>query len=133
MPFHRFRQMARIAAVTASLVLLAPTALAQRNLSFLRDSPVSKFNDEDFKLLRAAAAQLLDGGLENVSQEWKNPKSGNRGSVQVLRVFKATDGRDCRMLRIENHAKTLSSTSDMSVCRHPQRGWLLDAEARPAG
>ena len=123
--------MAGIAAVAASLALLAPIALAQRNLSFLRDSPVSKFNDEDFRLLRAAAAQVLDGGLENVSQGWKNPKSGNWGSVQVLRVFNATDGRDCRMLRVDNHSKTLSSTSDMSVCRHPQRGWLLDAEARP--
>jgi hypothetical protein len=133
MPSHRFRRIAGIAAVAWSLTLLAPAAVAQRNLSFLRDSPVSKFNDEDFKLLRAAAAQVLDGGVENASQDWKNAKSGNWGSVQVLRVFKASDGRDCRMVRVENHAKTLSSTSDMSVCRHPQRGWLLDAEARPPG
>ena len=41
------------------------------------------------------------------------------------------DGRDCRRLKVENHAKTLKGVSNMTVCADPQGKWLIDADARP--
>jgi hypothetical protein len=52
--------------------------------------------------------------------------------IKLLDVFASTDGRDCRRLRIDNHAKSLKGSTKQIVCADPDGKWMLDAGARPA-
>jgi hypothetical protein len=76
----------------ALLVLLAVHASAT-NLSFLKDSPVSYFNERDVELMMAAADEALSDDSHNATREWKNEETGNFGRMEVLGAFNAGDGR----------------------------------------
>ena len=113
-------------------VVQLPPAWGQGNMSFLLNTPVEKFNDEDFARLKAAALAVLEHPGPGAKQAWDNAATGNSGTITMLQSFTTEDGRECHKLHIENHAKALSGASDMSVCRGADRRWLMDPEAVPA-
>jgi hypothetical protein len=113
------------------IVQLSP-AFGQSNMRFLLNTPVEKFNDEDFARLKAAALALLDHPSPGAKQSWDNAATGNSGTLTLLQSFSTADGRECHKLHIENHAKALNGASDMNVCRGADHRWLMDPEAEPA-
>ena len=113
-----------------SIVQLSP-AYGQ-NMRFLLNTPVEKFNDEDFARLKAAALTVLDHPGPGAKQSWDNAATGNSGTITLLQSFSTADGRECHKLHIENRAKALYGASDMNVCRGADRHWLMDPEATPA-
>jgi len=121
--------------LAALLVLVAcagPTAFAQTNLGDLRDAPSGKFTPEDFEMLWAAVDDVSRGKQIGAVKKWENSATGSGGAIKLLNVFTTGDGRDCRRLRIDNHAKSLKGSSKQIVCAGPDGKWILDAEARPA-
>jgi hypothetical protein len=117
------------------LVLAAsagPAALAQTNLGDLRDAPSGKFKAEDFDMLWAAVDEVSRGKTIGAVKKWENPATGNGGAIKLLKVFTSTDGRDCRGLRIDNHAKSLKGSTKQVVCADADGKWILDAGAHPA-
>jgi hypothetical protein len=116
---------------TSMLALCALTAHAQSNLSFLRNTPLAYFNDADTKLMRAAAAKVLEQGQEGAHEEWANPATGNGGAITLLSQFKSPDGRPCHQVRVENHAKAMENTSIMSVCKSTDGRWKLEPAKPP--
>ena len=66
------------------------------------------------------------------AKTWENTATGNGGTIKLLKVFTSTDGRDCRRLRIDNHAKSLKGSTKQIVCATPEGKWMLDAGAQPA-
>jgi hypothetical protein len=121
------------AAVMALLVLGASvtgTAPAQTNLGDLRDAPSSKFQPADFDLLWATIDEVSRGKVGD-ARSWKNAATGNGGTIKLLKVFTSTDGRHCRRLRMDNHAKSLKGSTEQIVCASPEGKWVLDADARP--
>jgi len=122
----------------AALVLLAlgvcaaPVALSQTNLGDLRDAPSGKFTPQDFDMLWAAVDEVSRGKVIGAVKKWENAATGNGGAIKLLDVFASTDGRDCRRLRIDNHAKSLKGSTKQIVCADPEGKWMLDAGARPA-
>ena len=50
---------------------------------------------EDIAMINQAARQALDGEAVGTVVEWSNDKSGNAGSVTLLRNFEH-EGRECR-------------------------------------
>jgi 17 kDa common-antigen outer membrane protein len=109
----------------------AGTASAQTNLGDLRDAPSSKFQSADFDLLWATVDEV-SRGKAGATKSWENGATGNGGTIKLLKVFTSIDGRDCRQLRIDNHAKSLKGSSKQIVCATPEGKWMLDAGAQPA-
>ena len=109
-----------------------PAVLAQTNLGDLRDAPSGKFTPQDFDLLWAAVDEVSRGKTIGAVKKWENAATGNGGVIKLLDVFASTDGRDCRRLRIDNHAKSLKGSTKQIVCADPDGKWMLDAGARPA-
>lgn len=120
--------------VTLLVVAFAGAALAGRsgggNYGWLAETPIAKFNKDDKKLLHDAAAEVI-AAQPGFTRTWENPATGNGGTLTLLAVFDSPDGRPCRQVRVQNHAKGLTGDSKVSVCKHPTRGWLLDTEEPP--
>jgi hypothetical protein len=121
-----------VAAMIALSVGAASMSLAQTNLGDLRDAPSGKFKPEDFDMLWAAVDEVSRGKTIGAVKTWENAATGNGGAIKLLNVFTSTDGRDCRRLRIDNHAKSLKGSTKQIVCADPEGKWVLDAGAKPA-
>jgi len=76
----RFRTIPLLAFATLS-VLGPLRADAAAGLRFLRESPLSRFTEQDFDLLRSAALVVLDSESSDASQDWANEATGNSGKI----------------------------------------------------
>jgi hypothetical protein len=123
--------MKRALAALFAVGVLASPALAQSNLGELRDSPTSKFTPQDFEMFWAAVYEISRDKKPGDTRTWENAATGNGGTLKLLNVFTSTDGRDCRRLRVDNHAKSLKGSSKQIVCASPDGKWLLDSAATP--
>jgi surface antigen len=113
------------------LALACGNAAAQSNLTFMKDSPVSRFNAEDMRLMQEAGKAVLDSTEPSATREWSNPKSKHSGKVTLEQTF-SFESRDCRRLRVENRAGGMQSNTLVPVCRNAQGRWAVDTRARPA-
>jgi len=123
------------AALAAALLICAcagSVAWAQTNLGDLRDAPSAKFKPEDFDLLWATVDEVSRAKTVGTAKKWENTATGNGGTIKLLKVFTSTDGRDCRRLRVDNHARSLKGSTKQIVCATPEGKWMLDAGAQPA-
>jgi hypothetical protein len=119
-------------AIAWAALLACSFAFAQSNLGYLRDAPSGRFNAQDFELFWAAVDEVSASKKPGTTKSWENSATGNGGTIKVLNVFTSTEGRDCRRLHVENHAKSLKGASTQNVCAHSDGTWLLDADAKPA-
>src|SRR5262249_48915490 len=94
------------------------------NLSFLHDSAMSEFNDEDVRLLTDAFNAVVADQKTPVSRKWKNDASGNSGELRALAAFPGPKGEACKRVRITNQAKKYSGKATYTVCKMPE-GWQL--------
>lgn len=119
------------AALAAVVLCAAMTTAFAANLGFLDKSPISYFTTEDMDLMHGNALKALDADATS-KQSWSNAKTGASGWAQVREQFTTSDGTPCKRLRIVNKAKGLSSEATYTVCKHPDRGWAMHADAEPA-
>jgi len=119
---------------SACCVLLAATGHAQ-NLNFLKTAPIRQFTDEDVTLMMNNADEVLAAQEPAAKREWSNPKTGASGAAEIKGVFVGSDGAPCKRLRVVNKAKNKTDASDVTytLCKHDERGWLLNTQAKPAG
>jgi hypothetical protein len=122
----RARCLALIAGCTAAI------AASAGNLSFLANSPVSYFTQEDMDLMQENSMTVLDAPGASPKHSWSNTKTGASGWAQVRGQFTSSDGVPCKRLRIVNKAKGLESDATYSVCKYADRGWAFNADATPA-
>jgi surface antigen len=122
----------------ATLVVLAmfgcSSGFAQGgNLGFLKGAPVTYLNADDIKLMREAAAAVLNSSDPGATRTWQNPSTSSSGKIEALSSFNTEDHRECRKLRLEIHTTRGGDGSQaMKVCRSPGGKWLTDPDARPA-
>jgi hypothetical protein len=119
-------------AFAALLGVSGPLVYAQTNLGDLRDAPSGKFTAQDFDMLWATVDEVSRTKKAGTVKSWQNEATGSGGTIKLLNVFTSTDGRDCRRLRIDNHAKSLKGSTKQIVCADADGKWILDAGARPA-
>jgi surface antigen len=113
-----------------ALGLVPVAAAAQSNLRFLRDTPISRFNDADMRLMFEAGRAALDSGEPGAMREWRNEKTRHSGRITVQRQF-TFETRDCRRLQVENRARSMESQTVLSVCRDLKGAWKIDSQALP--
>ena len=124
------RSQARRAVLLA--LFLAPSGVgAATNLGFLKNAPIGQFKEEDMKMMRAAADDLLREDTKGASREWHNDKTGNSGRLEILDVFTSEDGRHCKKLLVVTRAKSQEQQSSYPLCAAPDGRWLIDTEAAP--
>ena len=119
----------------AALALLAGSAAltaAAGNLSFLDNSPLAYFKPEDHDLMRQNAFKVLDATDAQTKQSWSNANTGASGWAQVRGQFTGSDGAPCKRLRVVNKARGLQSDATYTVCKYPDRGWVVNTDATPA-
>ena len=101
--------------------MVAVSAHAQAgNLGFLDKSPLSKFNDKDIELSQAALGKALAASEPGQAFDWENPATGAGGKTTLKQTFER-DGRPCRVVTIANHAKSLKSGGDYTMCKSGER------------
>lgn len=102
------------AAVAFGALATGSAALAQvANYGFLRNTPISRFNEQDFKLYRAAVTQALVAPELGVPVTWRNDRSGSEGSVTA----REGERPGCRVVVMENRHKALSARSEQQLCK----------------
>ena len=92
----------------------------------LAGGAIGKRLDERDKILMA---QTTQGALENspsgTAVEWRNPDSGNRGTIVPSRAYKSTHGRYCREFK---QAIIISGRLKMgygTACRQLDGSWRI--------
>jgi hypothetical protein len=116
-------------ALACAVIPIRATAV---NPSFLGNTPLNFFQPEDFALMKKSAQEVLDSTQPSAKQSWSNPKTGASGFAQAAGQFKTADGTLCKRLRIYNKAGGLENVATYPVCKYPDRGWVINADARPA-
>jgi len=105
------------------LVLTGLPALAS-NLGFLRDTPMSYFNDADMKLFRETLARTLSEGKDNEAHRWDNPKTKSSGEITPLKT-ETSPGKMCREVQIVNTAKGQTAKSVYTFCKEQGGDWKV--------
>jgi surface antigen len=101
--------------VAAALVVAGGTALAA-GLGFLADSPVSRFNEEDLRLMNGAVDRALASAELGMPLRWANSVTSSSGEVTPQRAFDR-GGRPCRELKVVNRHRALEDSGIYVLCR----------------
>lgn len=123
--------MHRAALPALLLLLLSAAPAAAQNMSFLGNSPIAYFTDEDMKLFHATGLSVLEASNSGKTQKWENPATGASGKIKVLKAFVAADGRTCKRLGIYNKARGVEGQSKLTLCKAADGHWRVDTDTQP--
>ncbi len=90
------------------------------NYSFLVDSPVSYFTNQDWDIYKSAEQKAIHSA-DGVKVTWKNPASGAWGYFIPSQTRKES-GTVCRTMRVVSNAKARSGEAAYKVCKY-SNGW----------
>ncbi|MDX1432538.1 MAG: RT0821/Lpp0805 family surface protein [Gammaproteobacteria bacterium] len=110
-----------------SIVLLATLCAPSQasNLRFLEYSPSAYFNDEDWKLMRAAVSDALDNKPAGETVTWRNDDTGHHGAITPLESFEQFN-TTCRKVRVSNEAGDVKATRLVNLCKDIKSGeWKI--------
>ena len=78
--------------------------------------------DEDFELVYEASGKLLESDNQKI-QSWRNPKTGNEGSLTVLKSYRY-NGEDCKTIQMLFKTKNGSEDStNKDICKNSEGQW----------
>jgi hypothetical protein len=111
----------------AVFLLAQPYTTLAAGLGFLKNSAAGYFDQEDIELMIGNASRVLEATDPHATRDWSNPKSGNFGRAEVLRVFTGLDGVLCKQVRVSNNVTRgdIEDQATYTVCKYFDRGWLL--------
>lgn len=89
-------------------------------------SQVGKSLDAQDKMLAEKTSQnVLESQASGSKVEWKNPDTGNSGSVTPTRTFKNREGRYCREYTQEVKIGDQIEKAYGTACRQPDGHWKI--------
>jgi len=110
-----------ITTIFTGLMILLPQANAV-GMGWLKDAPIRYFSEKDNEIMMSTIQAALDDGEDGASYDWKNPDSGNFGSVMLIDKLEH-DGQTCRHAQIKNSARGNAATSKFLFCRQSNGKW----------
>jgi hypothetical protein len=126
------RRWAAFGLLIALACAVIPICATAGNYSFMNNSPLSFMEPDDVALMKKNALEALDAGKLNAKHPWSNPKTGASGFAQITGEFTTADGTPCKRLRLFNKAGGMANVATYPVCKYSGRGWVINADARPA-
>ena len=93
------------------------------------DKDVAKqLTEKDIELMAEVGNKAYKSGKLNKERRWKNPDSGNSGSITLIRKFQL-QGAECieTRLRISNKRKELMDELN-NYCLDEEGKWVLDKD-----
>lgn len=106
-------------ALAASCATTSPSQSTGPN-----DEPLyQKMSDDDVALADAAVQRSLESQLSEETLSWRNPASGNSGSVTPLRTYRASSGVYCREYREMLFVSNESESYREVACRRDGGFW----------
>lgn len=102
--------------ILVGALLACGGAAAQVGLGFLAETPVSRFNDADLRLMNGAIDKALSTAEVGTTVRWANEATSSSGEVTAQRAFEQT-GRPCRDLRVVNRHRRLENSGVYTLCR----------------
>ena len=115
-----------IALLSIALLALGAGATLASNVTFMRNSPLSKMTSDDLALMRTTMRESLDKGADGTSQRWENPATGASGVVTPLKSYQR-EGVACRTVEIFNEAQGFSGRTRHDFCKQPDGAWAAPA------
>ena len=94
------------------------------NLRFLRNTPISRFNEQDNQLLQAAFVKAMNEEPDGSQVEWRNDRTGAGGTITPTGSFER-QGAKCRKAQFTTYYKTLNGGGEYSFCQNAQGTWQL--------
>lgn len=102
----------------------AASALAQ-TMGFLNYSPVSYFNDEDWRVMQEAIRDAMENNPDGETRIWENPGTGHKGRITPLKTYQDF-GTTCRRTRFFTEAGGTSGTSVFNLCKDAEQdAWKI--------
>lgn len=118
-------------AVVAATLLAAAPATWSVNTWFIEDTPLGTMTQEDRELYKRALDEALKSGNVGETKEWKNPETGNFGSVKVIKDFTRQESA-CRRVETFAQTKELKNRARWSFCKQPSGEWkIVTGDAAP--
>ena len=113
----------------SALVLGATLALGMQsafanNLSFLKQTPMAAFTEQDHALMMQNVESVLADAHTPAKREWNNPQTGHSGTTETLLAFSGPKGESCKRLRVINKAGSRDSKATYTLCKG-DAGWQL--------
>jgi surface antigen len=102
--------------MVAAALIAGSGAAAAAGLGFLAETPLSRFDEEDLKLMNSAVEQALASAKLGAPVRWANGKTASSGEVTPQRAFDR-GGRPCRDLRVVNRHRRLEASGVYTMCR----------------
>lgn len=99
--------------------------------SFLKDAPVSHFNNEDINIFIKAATAALNEASDGELRDWSNPKTGSSGSIKPLDTVEGINGK-CRTVQFTSSYKTLSASGQNTLCKQADGSWKVPSPGKKA-
>lgn len=104
--------------------LMRPEVGAGAVWNGLKDSPISKFTEQDMTYFEAARTEALEKRADGESVSWANPETGNSGTVTPIRTYERAGSR-CRVLEIVNRAGKQRGESRFNFCEQTNGEWKV--------
>jgi surface antigen len=102
--------------ILAGALLACGGVAAQVGIGFLAETPMSRFNEADLKLMNGAIERALSAAEIGTTVRWANEATPSSGEVTAERAFEHM-GRPCRDLRVVNRHRRLENSGVYTVCR----------------
>jgi surface antigen len=109
-------------ALLALFIIGIGEAIASTELRWLNNAPARHFTERDWELLMENVQRVLSETPDGETVEWANEKSGAHGSLTPMSSGER-DGMTCRYLKMDNHARNVSATSNHEYCQRPDGSW----------
>ena len=112
--------------IICSLLLLGgfSTTVSALDWRFMKNSPASHFDDEDWRLLREAGEDVLGHKADGETVSWENPASAHSGKLTPLRSYQK-NGLACRQVEIFSQAGGKTGTSVLDFCQVSAGEWKI--------
>jgi surface antigen len=116
-----------IAAAFAAIFFIAPAWAL--NESFLKDAPVSRLSEDEFKAYWAFAMKTLDATPDGKTVEWKATKAAFTSRITLQRSF--TEGTlKCREVIVDSDSHDRQMRARYELCKKG-KDWEFRAPSRP--
>jgi len=112
-------------AIGLSISMPAPAT----NWSFLEDTAVSQFSEQDWELFSKAGREALEEVPDGDTRGWNNPETGAFGTIQPLNSYQYKSMK-CRRTEFFNSARSASGTSRFDLCKQEGSWKFVSPQAR---